>query len=273
MDAGTSKPSREDREKVPHHLYDFLDPRETYSAGAYVRDAGSEIKKILSRGKIPIVVGGTGLYLKALFEGLADLPPRNDGIRAKLLALAEKEGRLALHKKLAQADPRSAQKIPPQNIQRVLRALEVLEMTGKSLSQIHQETPKNKPAFAARFFGLSWERNALRSKILERCAMIADPILEETKGLLEKGYSRTDPGLQSLGYRSAVDFLENRIDKSEFNERLALDTLHYAKRQMTWFRRDPRITWLEVSHPLDLQALTERILKIIRNDIMKVIAK
>lgn len=259
FDAGTSKPSPRDRERAPHHLYDFLDPKAHFSAGDYVRAASGTLDAILGRGKPAILAGGTGLYVKSLFEGLSDLPGRNESLRISLAAYAEAHGRKALHERLKSVDAASAKKIPFQNIQRVLRALEVYETTGKPLSQHHEAPRKSSSVPPAIFFGILWERSRLKERILLRSGEIARPMIEETRRHLAAGIPEEAPAFQSLGYRSALSVVRGEIGFEVFLEDLSRKTLQYAKRQMTWFRKDPKIRWLPAREPFDPKALADEI--------------
>ena len=261
LNAGTSRPGAGERRKVPHHLYDFLDPKEIYSAGDYARDASKAISGILSRKKKPIVVGGTGLYIRALFDGLSNMPQRDDSVREDLMSVVRQKGKKALHEMLAKADPVSASKIPYQNVQRTLRALEVYRITGKPLSQWHKESPPVKTGLEPLLFGLGWAKDALRKRIAERCEKILPGIIAETESLLAMGYEETAPGLQSLGYRHAALFLRKGISRAELLVRLTRDTLAYAKRQETWFKKDARIRWIKVREPFDPSAAAEEIMR------------
>ena len=261
LDAGTSKPSPEDFKKTPHHLYDFLDPKETYSAGLYARDAKKAIEKIGSAKKISIVVGGTGLYLRALFDGMTELPQRDEETRKKLMNLAEEKGRKFLHQKLLEADPVSAAGIPYQNIQRVVRALEVYHLTGKPMSQWHRESKQKENSLNPIFFGLERPKEILHQRITERSQKILPGLIQETKMLLERGTKAEDPGLQSLGYRTVVQFLEKKISREELLTSLVRETRAYAKRQVTWFKRDARIQWIQIEEPFDPEATAQEVIR------------
>lgn len=248
FDAGTAKPSQEDMERVPHHLYDFLNPEKPYSAGEYAREATSTIDSILNRGKVPIIVGGTGLYLQSLLNGISKLPERNESIRKNLLAFAEKFGRKALHERLEKVDSQSAGKIPYPNIQRVIRALEVYEITGKSLSRHCAESQALPLRHAAELFGISWDREALKHRIRKRCLATAPSMIEETQRHLGQ-VKENAPAFQGLGYRSALKVVRGEITSEEFLTHYTRETEQYAKRQMTWFRKDPRIHWISAKEP------------------------
>ena len=260
LDAGTAKPDIRERNSVPHHLYDFLDPKEDYNAGDYARDAGSALNGIISRGKTAIIAGGTGLYIKALFDGLAVLPKKNDTLRSTLLEAAEKHGRKYLHDKLVSIDPAAAANIPYQNIHRVIRALEVYEMTGKPISEFQAGTQKPKFDFAVSFHGLKLERAALIKRITERTDKILPGMVSETKELMEKGYGEENPGFSSIGYRETIQHIKGRISLDELRALVIKGTAAYAKRQMTWFRKDRRISWVEMREDSEAEEIAERIM-------------
>lgn len=256
---GTSQPANEDKKIVPHHLYDFLKPDQTYSAGQYAKDATLVVKNILKNNRIPIVVGGTGFYIRSLFDGISELPGRNESVRKEWLALAQEKGREFLHQKLKAVDPISAEKIPHQNIQRIIRALEVYTLTGKPLSELHKKSSKTSAPFDPLFFGLLWEKEKLKERILERTKRIAPLIIEETKEVLKKDFKENDPGLQSLGYRQATQTLRREITCDDFFNSLLTETFQYAKRQMTWFKKDSRIKWIHIKEPFDPEKIAQKI--------------
>ena len=258
--ACTSLPSERERKAVPHHLYGFLDPDEPYSAGRYAREARGAVLAILKRGRTPIVAGGTGLYIRALCDGLAELPERKEEVRKTLSDFAAERGPAALHRRLAAVDPVSAEKIPAGNVQRVVRALEVHALTGRPLAEWHRSGGKPAP-FESFFFGLRWDREVLKARISERCARILDGTLSEAGELLAEGRMTSGPAFQSLGLRAAAARLRGESSRKEFARSLATDTLRYAKRQITWFSRDARVRWLDLSEPFDPSAAAGIILR------------
>ena len=262
FDAGTAKPDARDMKRVPHHLYDFLGPERPYSAGEYARAAAAVIEEILHRGKVAVLAGGTGLYLRSLLSGISKLPGRDEAIRKELLAFAEKSGRKALHERLEIADPVSAGKIPYQNIQRVVRALEIFQATGKPLSRHHAESPKQPLPHAAALFGISWGPEALKRRILARCRATAEAMIEETRALLGR-VPENAPAFQGLGYRSALEVVSGKTTPADFLKDYIHETEHYAKRQMTWFRKMPGIRWLDAEEPWDAQDAAERIARLL----------
>lgn len=243
LDAGTAKPSAEQRARVRHWLLDCADPSETFDAARWAKEASAAIADVKSRGKVPLVCGGTGLYIRALLEGLSPLPPRDENVRARLNADAEKLGREALHARLAKADPEAAAGIPPANLQRVLRALEVLELTGKPISAHWREGRGGgmKPTLTLR---LEMSPGPSRERIETRARGMWPGLLSEVKALVPKVYTGGEPGFTSLGYREALACARGKMTEDEGLAELIRATVAYAKRQRTWFR-----------HQLDAEAL------------------
>ncbi|MDW7771883.1 MAG: tRNA (adenosine(37)-N6)-dimethylallyltransferase MiaA [Desulfobulbaceae bacterium] len=247
MDIGTAKPTHRERERVVHHLIDIVDPDEQYNAAFFVRDALAAAAAISAAGRIPLFTGGTGLYLKALTEGLFTVEDagEDESIRTYLAERLKKEGREMLFAELRAIDPESAARIHINDTQRLLRALEIYKMTGKSWSErLHsQQGP------AVRFaemlqIGLTCGRQTLYDRIDMRThAMFAGGLIEEAEKLQKMGYSPELPSMQAIGYRHANNFLAGIWDREETIRQLARDTRRYAKRQMTWFSRNKTIEW------------------------------
>lgn len=228
---------------IAHYLIDFIDPCDIFSAGDFALYGTKAIQKIQEKGKKVLVVGGTGLYIRALLDGMAKLPSRDEKIRLRLEAQAQQEGRQALYQRLCQVDPTSAKTIHPNNIARLIRALEVYELTGIPISSWHKQTPR--PAWNCLYFGIQWPKEELHRRIEARVhGMLARGMIEETKKLLEQGYPKNCPGFLGLGYRDVIQFLEGKLSRGELTAKITQDTKAYAKRQMTWFRKDPRIQWM-----------------------------
>ena len=245
MDIGTAKPTREDRTKVPHHLVDIVEPWEPYTVAKYADDAKRVIMEITARGAFPILVGGTGFYLQALTQGLHLGGVRSDPeIRTRLKAMAQDaQGKQKLYGRLTAIDPVTAKKLHPNDITRVSRALEVYELTGVPMSA--QEQPAFESPFTFCLLGVAMERSQLYRRINTRVdAMMADGLADEVKALLEEGVSPGAQAMQGIGYKELVPVitgtypLENAVSDIQRNSR------HYAKRQLTWFRRDEQIQWL-----------------------------
>jgi tRNA dimethylallyltransferase len=242
LDIGAAKPSPTVRARVPHHLIDILDPAETYSAGRFVRDATAAIRGILARGRLPLLVGGTLLYLKALRDGLAELPLADTHVRARLDAEAAQFGWGALHERLREVDSDAAARIEPSDRQRIQRALEVYELTGTALSELQRR------ASAAREFQIETialvpsARAALAERIEQRFdAMVDAGFVEEVRALRARGdLDPTLPSVRAVGYRQIWAHLDGSFDWPEARRRAIVATRQYAKRQLTWLRGDPR---------------------------------
>ena len=238
MDIGTAKPAPAERTRVPHHLIDLVEPTEAYSAGRFRADAIAAVHSIHARGHLPLLVGGTMLYYRALAVGLHALPGADAGLRAEIDAEAARRGWPALHGDLAKIDPLTAQRIAPGDAQRIQRALEVIRRTGRPLSSLHAE-PAGRAPLALRGFALAPpDRAALHRHIAARFdAMLAQGLVEEVE-LLRRRYPLTaqSPSMRSVGYRQVWDYLEGRSDRPALRERAIAATRQLAKRQMTWLR-------------------------------------
>jgi tRNA dimethylallyltransferase len=237
MDIGTAKPTAAERAEVPHHLLDLRDPSEPYSAADFVRDAVRAIGEINARGRLPLVVGGTMLYAKALREGLSALPSADAGVRARIEARAKDLGWPALHAELARLDPATAARLPPNDSQRIQRALEVIELTGVPLSQL-QNAPQKPPLELATIALLPVDRAELHRRIEQRFdTMLAAGFLDEVRALMARGDLDPDlPALRSVGYRQAWQHLLGETTFEEFRAAGIAATRQLAKRQITWLR-------------------------------------
>lgn len=236
LDAGTAKPILDTEGKtegVAYHLLDVADLSERFDAGTFARLAGSVLEEIRARGRTAIVAGGTGLYVRALLEGLSDMPSSDPEIRKRLEAQALQHGRAWLHDRLSKIDPKAAAKISANNIQRTLRALEVYELTGKPISSFWNETKQPSPH---NVLLIEWPADQLKERIVRRAEDMWPAMLTETRALLAEGYSGAEPGFQSLGYREAVACLRGEISSEQGTAELIRATCAYAKRQRTWFR-------------------------------------
>jgi tRNA dimethylallyltransferase len=259
MDIGTAKPGLEERRRLPHHLIDVVDPDEDYSLAVYQRQALSAIERIVGRHRLPLLVGGAGLYVSALCEGLSlpEVAP-DRAFRATLEARARAEGWQALRSELARVDPASADRIDPQNVRRVIRALEVFYATGRPFSAWQQ--PLAPPAVECLWLGLRLERQALYARIDARIdRWIASGLEDEVRGLLERGYAPSLPSMSGLGYRQIAAMLRGEIDREQALAQFKQATHQYARRQMTWFRARPSIHWLDAESAVaDALALIPR---------------
>lgn len=231
LDAGTAKPTAAQRKAVPHWLIDVAGPEETYDAGRFAREASAAVLDIRSRGKLPLVVGGTGLYLKALLEGLAPLPTRDDALRAKLAKRTPAE----LFEDLRRVDPEAAASIPAANVQRLTRALEVYELTGKPISA-HWKEGRAGGEKAGLVLRLELSAERTKERVAARAERMWGPLLAEVKALVPKPYRGDEPGFSSLGYREALAAAAGVISPDEGLAQMVQSTVAYAKRQRTWFR-------------------------------------
>lgn len=253
MDIGTAKPTAEEQAEVCHHLIDVVDPDENFDAADYARLASDTVQNLDSRGTIPVVAGGTGLYIKSLIYGLFDISEPTSGIRERLKAEADKKGLEVLYERLRRIDPETAAVTHANDAFRIIRALEIQAATGTPVSIHRQKHGFVKPRFSAFKIGLTMEREILYRRIDRRVdLMLAEGLLEEVEGLLNKGYSPSLKSMQSIGYRHMVAFIRGEVDWSETVRLLKRDTRRYAKRQFTWFRSDPEIHWI---HPGDMERL------------------
>ena len=246
MDIGTAKPGLEERKRVPHHLIDIVDPDEYFTAADYSIKAREAIKEVVCREKEPVVVGGSGLYLRALFKGFFKGPGKDEKLRQELKEKAERSGVESLYLELKKKDPQAAQKIGPHNLVRIIRALEVYELSGKKISDLQRKGEY--PPVEYDFFkiGLKLDREKLYQRIDQRVEqMIKAGLMDEVKGLKKKGYNLSLAPLRTFGYKEIFQYLEGEISQDEARERIKLNTRHYAKRQLTWFKKEEGIIWID----------------------------
>ena len=246
MDIGTAKPTAVELAQIPHHMIDIVNPDETYDAVMYSTQARNRIAEIINRSLIPFVVGGTGLYIKALLYGLFQSKPVNPQLRDRLKQEAEEKGSGFLFRRLKKIDPDTADRLNPNDTYRILRALETIESAGKSISELHQEHGFKDRPYTALKIGLQLDRQKLYTQIDKRVdRMIAAGFVEEVKQLIEMGYSAELKSMQSIGYRHVVEFLKETLAWDECVRTLKRDTRRFAKRQITWFGADPQNKWYE----------------------------
>jgi tRNA dimethylallyltransferase len=243
LDIGTAKPDRDARARVPHHLIDIRDPAESYSAGEFVTDATQAVTEIQARGHVPLLVGGTMLYLRALLEGIAELPRGSARIRSEIDAQAEREGWPALHRELARIDPRAAARIHPNDPQRIQRALEVHRATGRPISELQRESQAGSRFADAPRWALVPERAALHARVAARFdEMMARGFLAEVRALhLRDDLTASHPSMRSVGYRQLWAHLDGAYDLGEARQRAVAASRQLVKRQLTWLRADRRI--------------------------------
>ena len=247
MDIGSAKIRPEEMENVPHYLVDVLEPDEEFHVVRFQQMAKEAMDKIYAAGHIPIIVGGTGFYIQAL---LYDIDfTENDGdntFRSKMEEFANIHGVQALHDKLREVDPVSADTIHANNVKRVIRALEFYHQTGKKISEHNEEERQKESPYTFVYFVLNDERSNLYNRINLRVdLMVKEGLLEEVKALKEKGYTKDMVSMQGLGYKEIFDYLEGEISLEEAIYRIKRDTRHFAKRQITWFKREREVTWID----------------------------
>jgi tRNA dimethylallyltransferase len=245
LDIGTAKPTAAERKAVPHHLIDVCDPVEAYSAGRFLEDALALIRAIRGRGRVPLLVGGTMLYFRALTRGLADLPPADTEVRARLDARAREVGWPALHAELARVDPEAAARIKPADGQRIQRALEVHELTGERMSARQSRGKATGLRFSLHAL-LPFERDELYRRLDRRFdAMLNDGLLEEVQALRARGDLNSDfPSLRTVGYRQLWTHLDGRLTFAEAVASAKKATRNLAKRQLTWLRAESALNWI-----------------------------
>jgi len=261
MDIGTAKASLAERREIPHHLIDIVNPDETYDAARFAEDALLVIREIHARGKLPLLTGGTGLYLRALLEGIFPGAPSDKEVRARLRLRLQTEGSSKLHEELAAVDRLSAERIHENDTQRLLRALEVYYSTGLPWSE-HLKDHQSQ-AMPTRFtnafeLGLTCDRHLLYERINRRCEKMLDDGLEgEVKNLLEMGYHWQLKAMGAIGYRHMVGYLHREYSWQKMADLLARDTRRYAKRQYTWFRTMAALRWYEVKEEEEIMAAVD----------------
>jgi tRNA dimethylallyltransferase len=258
MDIGTGKPTLEERKAVRHHLLDLIDPGERYHAARFRLDAARAIEGILAAGRLPVIVGGTGLYVRALLRGLDPAPPADPTLRAQLEETAKRKGPGVLYERLAALDPELAARLHPNDRVRIIRAI---EKHGRGV-----DSPggwaRAVPPWRVVMFGLRRERKTLNRRLEERArSMLAGGMMEEVLRLLAAGHGETAPGMAGIGYRQWAKVARGRLAEAEALRLMIRDTQRYAKRQMTWFTREPEIRWLDVDEVGGVEGAAESIHK------------
>ncbi len=259
MDIASAKPTREEMQGIPHHLLDFVSPFAPFSVADYVKLAREKIAEIEARGKLPIVAGGTGLYISSLVDNIQFTEEKSDsGVRERLMMEAEEKGIEALYEKLSAIDPEAAKNIHPNNKKRVIRALELFETTGLTLTEQNKRSRQTPPPFEAFMLALSPSRERLYERIERRVDQMAEQgLFEETKRLMDMGLTKEMQSMQGIGYKEAFDYLLGDVSREECLEEIKKATRHYAKRQLTWFRRDDRYHWVNPEEEGSLRAALE----------------
>jgi len=253
MDIGTAKPSAEERKEVRHYLIDAVTPREEWSVSDFTERANDLVPAINNKEMLPIMAGGTGLYLNAFLEGFEfPIIPSNKALREAMEKEAKKIGSEGLHSRLKKIDKKAAERIHPNDQKRIIRALEVFEQTGKPISRLQKKSPAARK-YNIQMIGLNMDRESLYKKIEARVdKMIEKGLVDEVKGLLDSGYNKNLPSMQALGYKETIGHLEGKYDKEEMVNLLKKNTRNFARRQLVWFRRFERVKWFDVEKEKDL---------------------
>lgn len=247
MNIGTAKISHAEMQGIPHHLIDILEPWEDFNVVAFQQYASRAVKDIMQRGKIPIVTGGTGFYIQSLLYGISFTENENDpALRQQLEAESEQDGGQSLYLYLSQIDPEAATAIHPNNRKRVIRAVEYYKLTGKKISEHNETQRQNDLVYNSAYFVLNMERDKLYKRIDMRVdTMLQDGLVDEVKSLLHEGCTADMISMQGLGYKEIIRYLNHEITLDEAVYILKRDTRHFAKRQLTWFRRERDVIWLD----------------------------
>jgi tRNA dimethylallyltransferase len=262
LNIGTAKPSPETLLRIPHHFIDYLSPDQYFSAGMYGREARKKITQLFENKIIPLVVGGSGFYIQALIDGLSEIDGTDQTVRLELRQRLENEGVERLHKELESVDPDLAKNIKIKDWQRVLRGLEVYYVSGIPLSRLQLQKPI--PAdFNPVLIGLEANRDFLYNKINNRVdEMIKVGLIDEVRQLKEMGFSEKNNALNTVGYKEVFEYLDNNLQFDEMVEKIKINSRRYAKRQLTWFRKDSRIKWVKIDDFEKMQDVVDQIIGI-----------
>lgn len=266
LNIGSAKPTREEQQNIPHYLLDILDPTEPFTVAQFQKMASAQIQEIQSRGKVPIVVGGTGLYIRSLLDPFEFSENSSSEIRERWASVLEQLGKEKLHQALVKVDPASAERLHTNDTRRIIRALEVYDLTGKPYSEQRGNLDYEYPPLDSSilYIGLTATREVIYNRVNHRCEeMIRQGLLKETLDLLREGYDRRLKPLQSIGYRHSIWTLTGKATPSEMLRLFQRDTRHFAKRQLTWFKRDPRIQWYDTEKD-NLSNISDEICKTCR---------
>ena len=261
LNIGTAKPTADHLKSIKHYFVDELNPDSDFNASMFAEEAEIILKRLIGQKKTPIVVGGSGLYVKALVDGISESADTNNELREELLELRKKFGTDYLYEELKKIDKVSADRMLPQNWKRVMRALEVFRLTGKPIWQHHDDQSRSKK-FNYHQIGLLWKRERLYQNIESRVdEMISIGLVEEVKSILKLGYDKKLNSLNTVGYKEIIQYLDGVISLDRAVELIKRNTRRYAKRQMTWFNADKRIEWFDINSLTDLDLLAEKIVK------------
>ncbi len=261
MDIGTAKPDEKEMCGIPHHMIDIISPDQRYSVADFAEHARQCIEDILSRGKVPVLAGGTGLYMDSVINntGFVELEGDPEFCR-EMMELSLAEGNEAVHRKLQEIDPEAAENIHPNNLRRVIRALEVCKITGKTFTLVNHES-RREAVYDALIFGIEVDRPVLYERINLRVdRMIEKGLVSEVKNLWEKGIGKDSTAIQAIGYKELIDFLEDNCSFDEAVEKIKMESRRYAKRQLTWFKRNNQIQWIRLDGQDDIDKVFEKCL-------------
>jgi tRNA dimethylallyltransferase len=260
MDIGTAKPSDEQRRAVPHHLLDAADPGETFSAALWSRLAEAALDDIRRRGRVAIVSGGTPLYLKALLEGMFEGPAADTTVRDRLKVEAESCGAPALHVRLAQVDPAAAARIHPNDLRRIVRGLEIWELTGKAISELQKQWGTPQPHWRPRVAAIRRDRQDLTGRIEQRVRRMLDAgLVDETERLAARPGGLAHGPRQALGYAEVLEMLDGKLSRDQLAPAIVAHTRQFARRQMTWLARFPDVAWLETAPDTSTETLADQV--------------
>ena len=253
MNIGTAKITEKEMQGIPHYMLDIVSPEKRYSVSEYKKEAEKAIEEILKKGKVPIIVGGTGLYIESLIYGIEFQEEEFDEkYRQELNNIAETEGLEKLYQEAKKIDPKAMEKISKNDRKRILRVLEIYHKTGKTKTEQEIESRKKEVKYNYKIFAINFDREKLYSRIEQRIdQMIEDGLIQEVENIKKK-YNKFPTAMQGLGYKEVVEYLEHKITKEEMLEKLKKETRHYAKRQITWFRKYKEITWLEGENDINV---------------------
>lgn len=266
MDIGTAKPEEHEKCGILHHMIDIIEPNQKFSVADFAEMARACINDCLSRGKLPILAGGTGLYMDSVLNNTDFADFKSDPeFRKEMKELAEKEGNEALHNILSQKDPQAAEKIHPNNVRRVIRALEVCKVTGKTFTLVNEES-KREALFDALVFGIDTDRETLYKRIDKRVdVMMEKGLLDEVKSLCESGVGKDTTAMQAIGYKELLEYIDGKEPLVDAVEKIKQESRRYAKRQMTWFRRNKDIHWVRPYEENGLEKIFEECQRFLNN--------
>ena len=265
MDIGMDKPPVEARGGVPHRLIDVVEPDQPFNVGEYRRLALVEIARLHQEGRVPLLVGGTGLYVRTIVRGLWDGPPADWAYRHRLMDRARTEGAEALYRQLAHVDPDLAARLHPRDEIKIIRGLETYHVTGRRLSELHREHAFAEKPFSTFMIGLTRDRQELYRRIDARVdEQLANGLVLETRRLLAQGYDRQLGSMKGLGYRQISGYLAGDFSYEEAVRLLKRDTRHFAKRQFTWFRKEPEIVWVHIPEDESIETIVTRLIAMVQ---------